>query len=146
MSPRQFATADEAEMAFYEALEQGDVEAVMAVWATDEELVCIHPGGPRIEGYDAIRESWRHILGPGNRLSIRLSDIQRFEGMLYAVHVVCEWAADPANPRQNPPVFCTNAFLLTDRGWRMVLHHASPAPRLAIGVDAEPREVRGLLH
>ena len=145
MFQRQFSTADEAEVAFYEALEQGDLEGLMAVWATDEELVCIHPGGPRIEGFDAIRESWRQILAPGSRLQIRLSDIQRFEGMLYALHVVCEWVSDGANPRQSTPVFCTNAYLLTDHGWRMVLHHASPAPRVA-SAEREARELRGLLH
>ncbi len=145
MSPRQFSTADEAEAAFYEALEHGDLEAMMGVWATDEELVCIHPGGPRIEGFDAIRESWRQLLGSGARLSIRLSDIRRFEGMLYAVHVLCEWVADASQPRQSTPVFCTNAYLLTDRGWRMVLHHASTAPRVP-NAESEVRELRGLLH
>lgn len=145
MSNRQFATADEAEMAFYEALEQGDAEAVMSVWATDEELVCIHPGSLRIEGFEAIRDSWRQILGQGNRLKVRLSDIQRFEGMLYALHVLCEWAAEPGRTRQGTPVFCTNAYLLTDRGWRMVLHHASTAPQVA-AVEPEVRTSRGLLH
>jgi ketosteroid isomerase-like protein len=145
MSTRQFATADEAEMAFYEALEQGDLEAMMGVWATDEELVCIHPGGPRIEGFEAIRESWRQILGQVGRLNVRLSDIQRFEGMLYALHVVCEWISETGKPRQGAPVFCTNAYLLTDHGWRMVLHHASSAPRV-VAVEQEVRESRGLLH
>lgn len=146
MPPRQFSTADEVEIAFYEALEQGDLEAVMAVWATDEEIVCIHPGGQRLDGFDAVRDSWRQILAQGQRLSIRLSDVQRFEGMMYALHVLCEWVADPARPQQATPVLCTNAFLLTDRGWRMVLHHASPAPPSAAAGATEAREPRGLLH
>ena len=145
MPVRQFATPDEAETAFYEALDQGDLESVMAVWSADDEVICIHPGGPRIEGFEAIRESWRHILGQGSRLRIRISDVQRFEGMLYAIHVLCEWIADAATPRQTAPVLCTNAFLLTDRGWRMVLHHASAAPRGVSG-ESEAREARGLLH
>ena len=40
-----FATPEEAEHAFYEALEQGDTVRLMQVWADDEEVVCIHPGG-----------------------------------------------------------------------------------------------------
>jgi ketosteroid isomerase-like protein len=145
MNPRLFATAAEAEMAFYEALEQGDLEGVMAVWATDEEVICIHPGGARIEGFAAIRDSWRQILVQGSRLRIRRSDVQRFEGMLYSVSVLCEWVADAANPRQSTPVFATNAYLLTDHGWRMVLHHASVAPHARAPDDDAP-EKRGLLH
>ena len=38
MSPRIFPTAQDAENAFYEALERCDLEAMMAVWAEDEEF------------------------------------------------------------------------------------------------------------
>jgi ketosteroid isomerase-like protein len=145
MITRQFATAAEAEAAFYEALERGDLEAVMAVWATDEEVICIHPGGPRIEGYDAIRDSWRQVFSQGNRLRFRLTDLQCFDGMLYSLHVVCEWVAEASNPSQSTPVFASNAYLLTDRGWRMVLHHASPAPQ-HIPAQEDPRDARVLLH
>jgi hypothetical protein len=35
---------------------------------------------------------------------------------------------------------CTNVFLRTPHGWRMVMHHASPAP------DVTPAENSGPLH
>lgn len=41
-----YATSEEAGQAFYDALEQGDLAQLMAVWADDEDIVCIHPGGP----------------------------------------------------------------------------------------------------
>ena len=34
----------------------------MAVWAEDEEVWCVHPGGPRLSGIDKVRESWRRIF------------------------------------------------------------------------------------
>ena len=145
MNPRHFATAAEAELAFYEALERADLDGVMEVWATDEEIVCIHPSGPRIEGFEAIRESWRRILQQDNQLRIHLSDVQAFEGMLYSLRMLCEWVSDAAHPQQNTAVFTTNAFLLTDQGWRMVLHHASPAPQIS-GAGHEPRDTRTVLH
>ena len=40
----------EAARAFYEAFEARDVEAMMATWAEDEEIVCVHPGGSRLVG------------------------------------------------------------------------------------------------
>ena len=52
ISPRERArsspTAQDAENAFYEALEHGDLEGMMAVWAEDEEIICVHPTGPRL--------------------------------------------------------------------------------------------------
>ena len=49
-------SAAEVEAAFYEALNRADVEALMALWADDEEIVCIHPGGPRLHGHAAIQQ------------------------------------------------------------------------------------------
>jgi hypothetical protein len=41
-------------------------------------------------------------------------------------------------PRPRGPVIATNIYLRTERGWRMVAHHASPAPASATA-DPEPR-------
>jgi ketosteroid isomerase-like protein len=124
----QFATPAEVEAAFYEAIEQADLEGVMAVWAVDDEVVCIHPGGPRLDGYAAILEGWKQIFAHGNRLRFKLTDLNEHAGMTYAVHVLCEWVSDANKLSESTPVFATNAFTLTERGWRMILHHASAAP------------------
>ena len=58
MTARNFPTAQDAENAFYEALERCDLEGMMAVWAEDEDIVCVHPGGPRLTGHDQIREAF----------------------------------------------------------------------------------------
>ena len=55
MSSTQYASALEAEAAFYEAFEKADIDEMMAVWADDVDVVCVHPMGPRLEGRDAIR-------------------------------------------------------------------------------------------
>ena len=47
MTTRIFPTAQDAENAFYEALERADLEAMMSVWAEDEEIVCVRPAGIR---------------------------------------------------------------------------------------------------
>ena len=54
MKKSTFPTPQDAEAAFYEALETGDLETMMEVWAEDEEIVCVHPGGPRLAGYDQV--------------------------------------------------------------------------------------------
>ena len=30
---------------------------MMTTWADDEEIVCVHPGGARLVGYDAVRSA-----------------------------------------------------------------------------------------
>ena len=44
----------------------------MAVWAEDEDIICVHPGGPRLRGQDQVRESWAQIFagGAGARVQI----------------------------------------------------------------------------
>ena len=48
------ASSDDVEAQFYEALQQADLDKLMAVWADDDEVACVHPGGPRVSGLAAI--------------------------------------------------------------------------------------------
>ena len=58
-------TADDIEAAFYEALQTGDIERLMACWADDDDIVCVHPGGPRVVGSGAIRATFESIFANG---------------------------------------------------------------------------------
>ena len=62
---KQFGTADDIEVALYDAIGRADLDALMALWADDEEIVCIHPDGTRLIGYAAIRASWEEIFTRG---------------------------------------------------------------------------------
>ena len=64
-----FTTPEDAEEAFYDAIGRADLDALMNVWAEDEEIVCIHPTGQRLVGARAIRESWRTIFSGNQRLT-----------------------------------------------------------------------------
>src|SRR5450631_4297752 len=71
-----FATSQDAEQAFYSALQKSDLEAMMAVWAEDEDIYCVHPSGARLNGIDQIRESWRQIFAGGATLRFQLRNQQ----------------------------------------------------------------------
>jgi hypothetical protein len=58
-------TADDVEAAFYEALQRGDIDALMACWADEDEVFCVHPGGPRLVGAVAIRAAFEQMFGNG---------------------------------------------------------------------------------
>ncbi|MBK6974319.1 MAG: nuclear transport factor 2 family protein [Sterolibacteriaceae bacterium] len=124
-------TAQQAEAAFYEAIERADLEAMMAVWAEDEEIICVHPGGPRLAGYAAVRESWRKIFAGGANLRFTLTSQVQSQGMLLAVHSLHENITILGDQRKPPPVMVTNVYIRGALGWRMLVHHASPGPAVA---------------
>jgi ketosteroid isomerase-like protein len=139
-----FATSEEAEHAFYDAIEQGDITQMMAVWADDEDIVCIHPDSPRLIGHDAVLESWRDILG-GPQLHIRSTRLHMVQSMMNSVHTVVEQLMiETDRGREIVNCYATNVFHKGPAGWRLVLHHASSAP-----ADMDPsdtHDIPDLLH
>jgi uncharacterized protein (TIGR02246 family) len=144
VSGRIFPTAQDAENAFYEALERCDLEAMMAVWAEDEEVLCVHPTGPRLTGHEQIRESWTQIFSGSVRARVHITSQVSISGMMIAVHSVHENFSVEGDERPRLPVVATNVYLRTAAGWRMIVHHASPAPAQP---ETAPREgPRKTLH
>jgi len=143
MKQALFPTPQDAEAAFYDALTKGDLDAMMAVWADDDDIYCVHPGGPRISGVAQVRESWRRILGGGQTLRFQLRGQQYLHSMMLSAHSIYEHISVAGETRTRNPVIATNIYLRTERGWRMVAHHASPAP---VAVSEEPRRAVKTLH
>jgi len=142
-----FLTSQEAEAAFYEALERADLEAMMEVWSEDEEVSCIHPGGARLTGYAQVREMWAQIFKSGQRLQVQLSDQLVVSGMVFAAHSLKETILVRSGQGEGTlsVVAATNVYLRAGSGWRMVLHHGSPAPAPAVRREL-PAEARKVLH
>lgn len=136
-SQKIFASAQDVEAAFYEALERSDIEAMMAVWAEDEEVVCVHPGGPRLIGYATIREAWQRIFDNGRKLQVRLSQQKTVTTPFAVVSTLLEHIVSLDDGKLSAPVAATNIYVRGALGWRMVAHHASPVPPSSVG--EEPR-------
>ncbi|MES2296434.1 MAG: nuclear transport factor 2 family protein [Pseudomonadota bacterium] len=126
-------SAAEVEAAFYEALNRADVVGLMALWADDEEIVCIHPGGPRLHGHAAIQASWEAILERGG-LQIRPSQLHETHNLMSSVHTVVEGVSSSGGEPAH--LIATNVYIKTPQGWRIVLHHVSVAPGAVAGASA----------
>jgi ketosteroid isomerase-like protein len=120
-------TAEAAEAAFYDAIGRADIEALMALWADDEEIVCVHPGAPRLTGHAAIRSSWEAILEHGG-VRIRPVQLHTMHNLMTSVHSVVEEIHRAEGEQQEVHIIATNVYAKTAHGWRIVLHHASVAP------------------
>jgi uncharacterized protein (TIGR02246 family) len=124
-----FSSVEAAEEAFYRAMQKGDLELMMAVWAEDDNISCVHPGGQRLDGRAAVRASFEQILAGSPGMQFQLSDVSQYYDAKLAVHVLHEHIRLGQDSRVQPPVIATNVYCLTDNGWRMVMHHASPTRR-----------------
>jgi hypothetical protein len=102
----------------------------------------VHPGGPRLAGFEQVRASWAQILGSGQRLKVHISNQVVLSSMMLAIHSVHENILVQGESRARAPVAATNVYLRTGKGWRMIVHHGSPAPAGA----REPADSPKILH
>lgn len=120
-----FLAAEAVEDAFYRALRNGDLTAVMALWAEDDDVVCVHPNGSRLVGLAAVRSSWEAILRNGP-VQVQVRERQVITGAAITVHnVIEEITVDGTGGPQVVHCVATNAFARDAGGWRLVLHHAA---------------------
>ncbi|WP_295521312.1 nuclear transport factor 2 family protein [Limnohabitans sp. Rim8] len=119
-------TPDDVEHNFYEALHNADIEQLMGCWAEEDDIVCIHPGGPRLVGQGAIRATFETMFSNGS-VQAYPERIHKIESLASAVHHLVE-RVEVITPqgRQQAFVIATNVYHKTPQGWRMVAHHTSP--------------------
>jgi ketosteroid isomerase-like protein len=137
-TPTIFTSPQDAALAFYQAFEAKDVDAIMATWAEDEDIVCIHPGGPRLVGYEAVRIGWEQLFAGETKLSFRLDEIVVIETVGLAMQSAVEHVTVGNDPKARGAAIATNVYLRTPLGWRIVVHHASAAPATAVVAPAGP--------
>jgi ketosteroid isomerase-like protein len=123
-----FATPQDVESAFYEALERADLELMMSVWSEDEEVICVHPGGPRLVGYRMIYAAWQRIFEKGAQLQVSLSQQATVTTPFAVISTLIEQIQLRGQDAMTAPVATTNIFVRGAQGWRMVVHHGSPVP------------------
>lgn len=140
VSPANSGNADDIETAFYEAMQGGDIDRLMACWADEDDIVCVHPGGPRLVGAGAIRAAFDAMFANGS-IRAHAEKVRKIETMGASVHSVLERieVMTEEGPR-HAYVIATNVYHKTAQGWRLVAHHASP------GTPREMQEISDSPH
>jgi hypothetical protein len=120
-----------ANEAFYAAFAGGDLAAMDAIWSRNHPVSCIHPGWTPLTDRTEVMSSWRSILTGGDTSGLRFSGaVARVYGPAACVtcfeHVTTACLA------------ATNLFIEERGVWRMVHHHAGPAPDQAPPPDDGP--------
>ena len=135
MPDHRYDSADTAEDAYYRAFERADLDAMRKVWEAGKDIECVHPMGPLLRG-DAVIASWAEMFATPQYVAIQRSNIQRHLSDDLVIHVLQEEILFRDGRQQPLHFIATNVYRRTVDGWRMIAHHASPAPQ-------QPRHEQG---
>lgn len=123
----KFHTAMDAESEFYTAFEQADLERMMSIWAQNDRVVCIHPGAPRMEGLQEVRESWVELFRDPPMLKFALLDVRVTRSKDLAIHQIREEVE--IDGQYISVMVSTNVYERdADKCWHMTSRHSSPEP------------------
>lgn len=143
MSPSAFPTPEAAEAAFYAAFEARSLDAMMAVWAGDDRIACIHPLAAPLNGRAAVAAGWRSLFEAAGQFRVQVELAQEIRETAQVIRVVREYLVIGQETEPRPPILATNVYSKDAGGWRMVLHHASP---LQVGGTPPARTPPAVLH
>ena len=138
--PASSGNADDIEAAFYEALQSGDIDKLMACWADEDDIVCVHPGGSRLLGAGAIRTAFEAMFAHGS-IRAHAEKVRKVESMGASLHSVLERIEVMTEEGPHHAyVIASNVYHKTAQGWRLVAHHASPGtPREMQEISDSPQ-------
>jgi ketosteroid isomerase-like protein len=114
---------------FYHALESLDLEAMEKLWSHEDWVRCVHPGQEVIVGWTDVRRSWQEIFASTRWMRVTPTSVAvQVLGPVGLVACSENITAASEGDVGLAVAQATNLFQRTDAGWRLVLHHASPAP------------------
>jgi len=122
-----------AQLQFYEAFGNGDYEAMERVWSKKHPVSCTHPCQSRLEGYDAVMNSWKQILSLSSVISfedIDEDDAFQIEPARVQMEICGSTAivscVEQAGNGDAPPLEAFNIYKREEGEWRMTMHMAAP--------------------
>ncbi len=124
---RELSRVEEANIAFYEAFKDCNLDAMSKVWSPSPHARCVHPGWELVTGWESIRRSWADIFESIEDLEVTLEDVQvEVVGTIAWVNqVVTLGIATAEDEAFKAQVVTTNIFEKTHGNWQLVLHHSS---------------------
>ncbi|MGW2593752.1 nuclear transport factor 2 family protein [Streptomyces sp. NPDC001515] len=127
---------EQANTAFYTAVEEGDLDALTSLFLPGEDLTvsCVHPGWPVLSGRREVLRSYALIMASTDYIQFFLTDVVVSMTGDTALVTCTEniLSGGPAEeggslgPLVGQLVVATNVFRRTPDGWKLWSHHGSP--------------------
>lgn len=124
-----YNSPQEAEDAFYDALDEGDPEQVLAVWAESDDICCLLPMQPMIRSRQGVTELFTRLLSRGHAVSLAVRHLVWIQTDDIAIHQIEETIQNPPPGTPPPaPFYGTNIYRKDATGWRLIVHQNAPLP------------------
>lgn len=129
MSSEDRISVEQANAAFYRALESSVIERMDDVWTHEDWVRCVHPGWDMLTGWGRVRESWVMIFEGGQKMRASPSEVWVWISGDFA-WVTCTENITVFNAASfdSAQAAATNLFVRREGRWLMAHHHASPIP------------------
>lgn len=140
---RLFEAAAETLNAYYGALAERNLEALMELWIDEEFVSCIAADGRHLHGLEKIRAGYAKLINE-QPVTIEPLDIRVYDSLATVVYAVAEAHRSESGEK----MIFTTYVMVQDRGeWRIAHLHGSPMPQEASAeFTAKLRKGRGTLH
>jgi uncharacterized protein (TIGR02246 family) len=119
-------TPQDAEDAFYDAIDERDADALQAVWEDSADIACLLPMQPMVHGAE-VHQAFRPLFEGEVKLEIQVRHIRWIEAGDLAIHMLEERVNVSGQPPQ-APIYAVNTYRRGDSGWRLLMHQNSPTP------------------
>jgi ketosteroid isomerase-like protein len=134
---------------FYAAFEALDLEVMGQIWSESQAISCVHPGWTLLSGREPVLASWAGIFRGTEGIRFELREPQVFVAGSTGWVVLLEMIeAKQEGAVVRALAQTTNVFVLEGGAWRLVHHHAAPAPPVEPAPPAEepPPDPGRILH
>ena len=125
-----YETPQDAEDAFYDALEEGSLDGLLAVWSDADDISCLLPMYPLIRGREDVEDVFKHLFAQGKGVALSVTHLDWIECGDIAIHHVEETLSQvPPGQPAPPPFYGTNIYRKQADGWRLLTHLNAPTPQ-----------------
>ncbi|MGB5305605.1 MAG: nuclear transport factor 2 family protein, partial [Gammaproteobacteria bacterium] len=90
---RNYNTPQDAEDAYYDALEEADLERLLSIWADTDDICCMLPMYPMVQGHAEVKDVFTHLLERGG-VALAVNHLSWIETDDIAIHQVQETIQD----------------------------------------------------
>lgn len=124
-----YNTPQDAEDAYYDALEEGDLQQLLSIWADTDDICCLLPMYPMVQGHSAVQDVYSHLLSQGHGVALAIKHLNWIQTDDIAIHQVEETVQNPpSGTPPAPPFYGTNIYRKDAGGWRLIVHQNAPTP------------------
>lgn len=111
---------------FYRAFESLSLSEMEPLWVHEAHVACVHPGWPRLLGWEAVRDSWDAIFRNTREMRFTLTDVEvQVCGNLAWVLCTENILSEARGNLAVTAILATNLFERHGSEWLVVHHHAS---------------------